>query len=245
MGTATRAIALAFTFGLLTTEAAAGPQNLNDLSRSIKRTDVAPIKKSDEVPFETAERDGFAVSYNLQLRDDGLGPTYRLVLILRNDSGELVTVEPKITLLDGSGLILQPYSYKVLRDQAFALAGSTAPPVPPSTTGSRRYEGTITNTTSGERHSYTAKSSSTGSFSDSFARGYAIGAQARAKRDVGNALNLVRFADSYWLLSEYAIPNGAAVSGALLFPGSKKPVLPMRVSVEIAGEKFDFITAAK
>ena len=239
------AIALVLAFGSFSTLATAGPRNLNDTSRSIERTDVAPIKKADEIPFETIERNGLAVSYNLQQRDDGLGPTYRLVLIFRNDTGQPVDIEPQLTLLDGSGLIVQPFGYEAFRTQAFALAGSRARPIPASSTGSRRYEGTITNTTTGDKYSYTGKSTSTGSFSDSFAKGYAIGAQAKTARNLDKALNLIQFADSYWLLSDYTIPNKAAVSGAVLFPGSKKPVLPMRVVVEIAREQFEFETASK
>jgi hypothetical protein len=212
----------------------------------VERADVAPVKSDDEIPYETLDKDEFAVSYNLQLRDDGLGPVYKLTLIMRNKTGEHAQIEPQLTLVDGDGIAIQPYSYGAVRAEAFALAGAKAPPIPASSnTGNRYYEGTVRNTSTGERYAYTARSTSTSSFSDSFAKGYSVGAQVRADRNMEKALRLIKWTDTYWLKGKYSVPPQTAVSGAVLYPGSKKPALPMRLMVEVAGELFEFETSAK
>ena len=59
------------------------------------------------------------------------------------------------------------------------------------------------------------------------------------------AIDLMRWSDTYWLLDRYEVQPGTAVVGGLMYPGVKKPRLPLRIVVEIADERFEFVTAAK
>lgn len=229
--------------------AVAGPKNLNDSTRSVVQADVAPLGKDDKVPFETVERDGVSVSYNLQHRDDGIGPMYRLVLIMRNDTDSPIDFAPKVTLVDGAGLIARQYDYFDVRSLAsvlLATSGMSAPPIPGvRTSASRTYEGTITSTASGQTYSYKGNSRPAGSFSSSFAEGYAVGAAGRARREAKSALSIIGWADSYWIQNVDSVPAGAGVSGAIMLRSGKKPVLPLRLKVDVAGRQFEFLTAAK
>ena len=223
----------------------AGPRNLNDPDRSVERPDVAPVDDDDDIPFETREQNGIAVSYNLQLRNDGLGPVYRAVLIIRNTGSMAISVTPQLTLLDGDGLVIKPYSFEGLRSDAFALAGTTAPPIP-SSERARYYQGAVTDSSTGQTFNYTGQSTSAGSFSNGFAKGYAMGAQMRAQADAANGFTLVKWANNHWLNSQYHyVATGTAVSGAIMYPGSKKPRLPMQLVVQLGDEKFVFVTKSK
>src|SRR5438034_11237761 len=86
-------------------------QHLNDSSRSKLAPDVANITRARDIPYETAEKGGISVSYNLMYGKSNNQSGYRLTLIFRNNSGTKQVLNPVISLQDADSFIIAPYAY--------------------------------------------------------------------------------------------------------------------------------------
>lgn len=231
---------------------------LNDPARSKAAPDVANLLPARDIPYESLERSGAAVSYNLFFAKSSAISAYRLTLVMRNTSSSVKVFEPKVRLQDGSGLVIPPYTYQAFVAEAAILAGTPIPPAPAAYSnfydyGTRQeHSGTIRDLGTGRSYSYTGTTTSpSGGFGAGFAQGMAAAdaaiaqgaaAQAAADRDQGRLM--LRWANAYWLRAKYEVPPGGAVSGGLFFPAAGLGVLPLKLLVEIDGEKFEFVTTA-
>jgi hypothetical protein len=219
-------------------------RHLNDPSRSKPSVDVANLLSRREIPYETAEQGGVLVSYNLFHGKSSNLSGYRLTLIFRNNTGSKQLLEPVISLQDASGFIIAPYAYQAFVTEAASLAGTVVPPISISNQTNYYHSGTIRNTATGNTYSYSGTTTSTpgGGFVQGLAQGMTQGTANRAAKDRDEGRLMLRWANSFWLKSAYELPPGTAASGALFFPAAQIGQLPLRLNIEIAGQKFEFVT---
>jgi hypothetical protein len=217
-------------------------RHLNDPSRSRQGVDVANLLSPRNIPYETAEKDGVSVAYNLfYAKSDNLAG-YRLTLIFRNKTGSKQMLQPVISLQDANGFIIPPYEYQAFVAEAASLAGTTVPIVPVPNQTNYYHSGTIRNVATGNAYSYSGTTASTPGFAQGLAQGMAQARANQAQADREHGRLMLRWANSYWLKSAYNLPPGAAASGALFFPAAQPGRLPLRLNVELAGHAFEFVT---
>lgn len=222
MGKHISAIKIALSFAAALVLSACGTlrhlNNLNDPSRSIPALDVANLSSPRNIPYETVEKGGISVSYNLFFAKSNNLSGYRLTLVLRNNTGSLQVLKPAVSLQNAGGFVIASYTYESFVTEAASLAGTAVPLVPVST------------------HS---------TFGDAFAQGMARGDAMRAANDREEGRLMLRWANSFWLKNTYELPPNTAVSGVLFFPAATVGQLPLRLVVEVGGQKFEFMTASK
>ena len=217
--------------------------HLNEPSRSHQGPDVANLSSLRDFPYETAEKNGLTVSYNLFFAKSSNLSGYRLTLIFRNTGTTSRLIRPKISLQDSSGLIIPPYAYQAFVAEAALLAGTEVPRVPMELgRTSYRHEGTITSPTGG---TYYYSGTTTPSLGSSFSRGFAQGEAMRAASDRKEGQQMLQWASSFWLRDVYELPAGAATSGALFFPVPQVGQLPLRLIVETSEDRFEFTTVGR
>jgi len=224
--------------------------HLNDPARSTFARDVANLLPPRDIPYETSEKDGVAVSYNLFHSQGGNFAGYRLTLIIKNSMSVPQFLRPSVSLQEANGLLVQPWSYEAFVNVAATLAGTPVPPFPIQNQQNSFYSsGTITNTTTGTTYNYATSTapakSPVGSFAAGLAQGMAQGAARRAADDREEGQMMMRWANSFWLRNGYQVPSGAAVSGALFFPASAVGQAPLRLTVEVNGKQFVFTSVRK
>lgn len=236
-------------FATMLAGCAAPSQNvrqLNDLSRSTPITDIAPLTPGITRPFDVQEKSGLAVSYNLTQVEGG-GMTLRLVF--RNNSSDKLLVEPKVALTDAAGFVVQAETYAQNIEMAAQMQGGAVTVIPQAQAPSYYNSGTIRSNTTGNTYSYSGYSSpSSGGFASGFAAGsnsvalgLAIG-QARAAAEMAAAgRKLFDWVNAFWLKSSYELEPQTAVVGVLTYAERPFP-LPLRVRVEAAGNRYEFLT---
>lgn len=210
-------------------------KQLNDPSRSTSAPHIATFDKTKNIPYETQEIGGIAVSYSLSFNNYRHDSGYDLKLIFKNNTDSPKNIAPLIMLQDADGMIIQPYSYSSYISQASMLAGIQVPDVPMR----QSHSGTITSNNTGNSYRYTATSG--GGFSGGFARGAAM----RAQQDKNYGISMLRWADIFWLNSSYTLPPHSGASGALPFPASDLGKLPLSLTVEIGNNKYKFYSSVK
>lgn len=242
-----RSIALITATLLLIITAGCAPlTHLNDPARSQPARDVANLLAAREIPYETQERGGIAVSYNIMHAASQAFTGYRLTLIFRNTGSAAQVITPQIRLQDATGLIVPPSSYEAVMTQAAVLAGTPVTPYVAATPSTAYYHtGTIRSMTTGSTLHYSGQTTSmpSGGFAGGMASGIAQGAALSGARARQEGQTLLRWANSYYLKSRYQVPPQSAVAGALLFPAAHVGPLPLKLTIEAGGEKFEFLTA--
>lgn len=225
--------------------ASAPINHLNDPARSHMFTDVANILKPREIPYETQEKGGLAVNYSLSFFGGEDFSGYRLTLIFRSNREYPSYIEPRVHLRDAAGFIIQPATYSAFVAYAAAMAGTNVPPMP-TASGERYYHsGTITSTTGSQlRYSGYTSSVPSGGFAGGFADGLTQGAAIAAANNRRNGINMLLWANQYWLKEAYGLLSGTAVSGALFFPANSVGKLPLSLSIDAGDEHFEFKTIA-
>lgn len=169
--------------------------------------DIAPINGNNrELPYETQEKNGVAVSFNLLSGYLGNTYGYTLRLILRNTGSQPLAVSPKVSLFDGDGFIQ-----------------------------SSNVDGIISRATEQSREiSINVQMPNQG-----WNRNW------RKERERANDSVLLEWVNSYWLARSYEVPSGTATTGALFYPIADVGKLPLRLVVEVNGEKFEFFSKSK
>lgn len=220
---------------------------LNDPARSSPALDVANLLPPRNIPYETVEKGGISVGYNLFFASSGNLSGYRLTLIIRNNTRSRQMLEPMVSLQDAGGFLVSPYAYQAFVAEAASLAGTAVPLVPVQSQSNYYSSGTIRNTTTGNAYAYsgTTTSAPSGGFASGFAQGMAQGAAIRAANDREEGRLMLRWANTFWLRSSYDLSPGIAASGALFFPAATLGQVPLRLNIEVGGEKFEFVTAVK
>jgi len=234
---------------VITTAGCASVVQLNDPAKSAAALDVANLESPRKIPYELQERNGLKVIYNLSFILRGNFTGYRLTLIFKNEGSQPRVIEPRIAVQDSAGMVLSPNSYEAVMTQAAALAGTPVSPIlAAGPTATTYYQtGTVRNTTSGTTYQYSGSSTPvpSGGFAAGLASGFAQGAAMRAASDHREGVMMLRWTNAFYLKRKYELPSGAVASGALLFPAASMPQLPMKLTIEVAGERFDFVTTDK
>lgn len=181
--------------------------NIQENSKSIR--DVAPIDGDDrELPYETLEKNGTSVSYNLLAGYIGNTYGYTLRLIFRNTGIKQLAINPNVALYDGDGFVLSN-NIKSIVSRAYEKKNEVSVNV--HAPGEQWYQGR----------------------------------NMRKERERANDDVMLSWIDSYWLASSYDIPSGTAASGALFYPIPDVGKLPLRLVLDVNGEKFEFLTKSK
>ena len=222
---------------------------LNDPSRALLQQDNVNSSGSKGVPYEWQEIEGLKVGFNLTHTKGDNFAGYRVSLMIRNTSGASLTVTPKVTLLDGNRIALQPQDLSSLAGMAAALARTPIPAVVLNTPPSSYYHtGTITNK-SGESYRYSGYSSpgsggggryAVSSGAAEFSQGYAMGAAIAARKERDEGGEMLNWAATHWLRSEYVMQPDNGVIGVLFFTAPKIGALPMILTVDLGGKLFVF-----
>lgn len=210
---------------------------LNDPSKSSQGLDRANLLSPRDILYHAEEKNGVQVSYNLMTDSENRPSFVRLTLLFKNNRSTPITVQPKITLQDNGGMVLNPYSYEGYMAQAASMAGTQVPIAPPSGGGTYYTTGTVTNNMTGRSYGYSGTTTQVPNAGQAVQQGFAQGVMMAsiAKRRQGETM--MQWANSYWLKSSYDIPAGGAVVGAIMYPGTPLD-LPLKLTVEAAGESF-------
>lgn len=224
-------------------------QYLNEPTRSQAIIVTTSTAERNAAPYETLEKGGLSVSYNLVFEESKHLPGYRLTLVFRNAGVTPRHLEPKISIRDSTGFPLASASYEIFMMQAALLAGTAIPAIAVSTQPTSYYHsGTVTSNVSGNRYSYSGTSmpapSAAGSFVSGFGGGFAMGTAIAAAKSRKEGHRLLSWADQQWLKVAYDVPPEAFASGGLFFPAETIENLPFKIRVEVDGELFEFITRA-
>ena len=237
--------AAAFAFiggGCAVAPAPAPVVQLNDPARSKALLDVANLLPPRNIPFETAEQGGILVGYNLLFSKSANISGYRLTLVFKNNSHSTQRLEPLVSLRDAAGVLIPPYSYPAFTAEAAALAGIVVPPMTCSCESARYYSaGTISATALDRGNAKAGITTST--LGGGSGKGTSHGAASGAANDREGLLMLL-WADAFWLKDAYELPAGATSSGALFFPAAVLGQLPLRLAVEVGGQRYEFVTTA-
>jgi hypothetical protein len=149
------AVLLALSIQILSACAAARDYQLNILENSKPTRDVAPIDGADrELPYETQEKNGLAVSYNLLAGYLGDTYGYTLRIIFRNNLANPLTINPTVSLFDAEGF-MQAGGLEKLTSMASELANIKMKEYAPE----YRHTGEIRDS-HGNSYSYSGESSS-------------------------------------------------------------------------------------
>jgi hypothetical protein len=217
--------------------------HLNDAARGTPGPDITSGSSEPTILYETQTKAGISVSYNLVYDGDD----YRLTLIMRNNTSTPRVLSPVITMRDPGGFLVQPYSYQGFVAEAAQLANTPVPEISPQLQSSYYSSGTIRNTATGATYSYTETTTAdSGGFAGGLAAGLAQGMAIRAARERENqrttGLAMFRWARAYWLKSSYELPAESAVSGALILQGTKQKRTPLRLTIVVGGQTYEFVT---
>lgn len=213
---------------------------LNDMTRSKPGRDMANLFSPRDVAYESVVHGDILVGYNMFFAKNPNVSGYRLTLIFQNNSGYNQHFTPKIALRDAAGVPIRPYSYQAFTEKAAALAGTIVPPEPLACPCNRHYSvDTISNTTmlDGGANPTT--------LTDSPRNGYAkIISEETVSGSVSDreGLLMLLWANSFWLREAYDLPAEAKSWGALFFPAAALGELPLHLTVEIGGQKYEFDT---
>jgi hypothetical protein len=178
--------------------------NRSENSKSIR--DIAPINgNSRELPYETLEKNGLAVSYNLLAGYLGNTYGYQVRLIFRNTNQKSVIVYPKVFLYDGDGFALSDNiksvvsrAYEKKREVSVNLCLQNDP--------------------------------------------WNKCKNVRKERERANDDVMLTWVDSFWISQSYDIPSETAATGALFYPVADVGKLPLRLVVDLNGERLEFLT---
>jgi hypothetical protein len=198
-------------FWILVFPSASGARDyqLNIQANSKPIRDIAPINGDDrELPYETLERKGVSVSYNLLAGYIGNTYGYTLRLIFRNTGTNQLVVDPKVSLFDADGFAQSSNINNIVK---------------------RAYE---------KKDEVSVNVQVPG-------QPWYVGKNLRKEKERANDDVMLSWVDSYWLAKSYDIPSGTATSGALFYPIPDVGKLPLRLIVDVNGEKFEFLTNAK
>lgn len=221
--------------------------HLNDPARSANALDVATLLGPREIPYESQERNGLRISYSLMFARLGQAG-YRLTLVFRNVGNDEKQVAPIVALQDASGLLISPSSYDGMMAIGAALAGTPIPSSQGSSEPTRYYNsGTMRDWASGRTGDYSGYTSTapSGGFAGGFARGVARAEAMGAASDREEGRLVMQWTSAFWLRSDYRLPPGSAASGALFFPSPKLGPLPLKLTVDAGGSRFEFLTTSK
>lgn len=214
--------------------------HLNDPDHSRPTRDVANLFSPREVPYETMEHGGVLVGYNLFFAKNATVSGYRLTLIFKNNSDSRQLIKPSVSLRDDGGVLIRPYSYQAFVARAAILAGTVVPPEPFSCRCVGHYSsGTIDDTAGADSEAGTE----TGASGPGQVKAMSEDAASGATNDREGLLMLI-WANSFWLKESYDLPAGAASWGALFFPTSSLGELPLHLTIELGGRKYEFDTVA-
>jgi len=210
-------------------------QHLNDPARS-------KPSGSGYNKYETIEKNGIAVGYTLNYSKSKNFTGYALGVTLKNNTSMPVLFRPAILVQDADGFLIQAVAYQDFINWAAALAATPVPQMPVEQPYQYNTEGTITSANGTSTYSATTTTSS--SVVSSFASGWRAGAIIGSANDRAEGKAFLQFSNQ-WLKSEYQLPSGVAVKGILVFPTLDKAKLPIKVVIQVAGEKFEFFTISK
>jgi hypothetical protein len=234
---------------VITTAGCASVVQLNDPAKSISAVDVATLESPRKIPYELQERNGLKAIYNLSFIPRGNFTGYRLTLIFKNEGSQPRVIEPRIAVQDSTGMVLSPNSYEAVMTQAAALAGTAVSPMLLAGPSTATYyqSGTVRNTMTGNTYQYSGYSTSapSGGFAAGLASGMAQGAAMRAVADRNEGVLMLRWTNAFYLKSRYELPSGGVASGALLYPAASLAQLPLKLTIEAGGDRFEFLTASK
>ena len=216
--------------------------HLNDPVRSQLKRDVVNLFASRNVLYETLERGGISVGYNLFFAKNANVSGYRLTLIFKNNTASEQPLKPVVSLRDGAGVLIRPYSYRAFAAKAATLAGTVVPPEPFSCECINHYTaGTIGDAAVGGTDSYPTTPTDTPQAD--FIKGMPHDAVSGAMNDREGILMLL-WANSFWLKEAYNLPAGAESWGALFFPATDLGEFPLHLTVKVGGQEFEFDTVA-
>jgi hypothetical protein len=173
--------------------------------------DVAPVDGDRELPYETIENKGIAVSCNLLSGYLGDIYGYFLRVIFRNNGAKDLVVTPKVELFDADGFV-QVAKRDAILARSYNLTGN---------------------------HQTTVIVQQNEGFASGFANGF-VQSIGNKKRKQGEMIQ--NWINSYWLSANYELPVGAAVSGGLFYPIPDVGKLPLKLAVDVNGEKFIFVS---
>lgn len=231
--------------------------SLNDPSRSEPGPNVASLQNEPvQLPYETMEKGGVAVSYNLASLEALKVPAYRLVLVVRNNTGASQIFDPKVSIRDDAGLAIPPFDFRALMTQAAQMAGDdpTASAESGEAYGSFSVDygsGSARNGSVWSPYPYSGTAIAPpggayiGGASAGMGEGYANRPERMASRaddDRRSGQAMMKWAETYWVKGPYTLANASTASGALLFPAPSRPKLPFHLHVVVAGQSFEFQT---
>ncbi len=224
--------------------------SLNDASRSVPQPDVASLADGPMIlPYETEEIGGIALSYNLSYVRIPRMPSYKLVLIVRNNTGSAQMFEPVISLVDATGVPIAAYDYQTFMADAAWMASAEIPPDTESATTSLSYEygsGRLNNNPTAPYPAAVspyAAAPGNGPVQRPLIKSSLPASRAAEERKTGQAL--IKWADTFWFKGRYFLANHAEATGALLFPAATMRPLPLHLHIEAGGQSFDFLTGTK
>jgi hypothetical protein len=176
-------------------------------------------------------------------------PSYKLVLIVRNNTGSAQIFEPAISLVDTTGVPIAAYDYQTFMADAAWMASADVPLGTESATTSLSYEygsGRLNNYPTAP---YPAAASPYAAAPGSMPvqrpliKSSLPASRAAEERKTGQAL--IKWADTFWFKGRSTLANNAEATGALLFPAASMRPLPLRLHIEAGGQSFDFLTGTK
>jgi len=204
---------------VLPTSCFAGDYQLNIPENTKLMRDVAPIDGDRELPYETIENKGIAVSCNML--SGYLGDTYGyfLRIVFRNNGAKDFVVTPKVVLFDADGFV-QVAKRDAILAHASNLMGAMS-----------------------DNHQTTVIVQQNGGFAGGFADGFVQSRKNKKTQAVRKQGETIQsWVNSFWLASNYELPVGAAVSGGLFYPIPDVGKLPLKLVVDVNGEKFIFVS---
>lgn len=211
---------------------------LNDPSRSVARADVAPLREARSALYTSDTRPGVWVDVNIAHSDSERFPGYRVTVVLRNAGAAPADFAPRVVLQDASGIVIPPYSFDAFTRRAAAIAGVAVPPITLAPGSTAYSSASVRSTATGARYDYTSTTTTVPSPMSSFASSYSLGLAMQASEDQAQGRTMLQWADAYWLRASYSVPPRGAAVGALYYPARSIGALPLRVTVEVAGERF-------
>ena len=213
---------------------------LNDPTKSSQALDRANLLSPREILYQTDEKNGIQVSYNL-MTDSVNRPSFvRLTLLFKNNRPSPVTIQPKVLLHDNGGMIVHPNTYEGYMQEGASLAGTQVPIAQASNAGATYYSsGTINNNMTGRSYNYSGTTTSVPNAGQSVQQGFAQGVMMASIAKKRQGEMMMQWANAYWLKSSYDLPAGGGTVGGLMYPGAPLD-LPLKLTIEAAGETFVF-----
>ncbi len=206
--------------------ATTGVQQLNEPIKSKYAPDVAHLSTPRQIPYETKTVDGVSVSCNIFYKSEGQIVGYRTTIIIRNNTGNAVTLRPVLLLEDAKGDVIEPYGESAFMQLATALERTGMAPGSATAHSPNQYP----------------YSPSTG-YSGEFLRNIKRTPDTEENRAEGRAM--LQWARAFWVKRSYRIPSNSEASGALIYPSETPAPLPLRFTVTLGTRKYEFRTVAQ